>query len=179
MGDIRDSFSRLKKKLKYQLTGSERKPDATGTSGSRERADSAGLLPRPEPRVTAGDDHGGEGSRFDAGPSTSVHENEPNWRSTVSAPAKLLLRGVRDSADAFPPLKSVAGGLCFILENCEVRPSSRIHCLQYLRVPQRTKANKEAIEYLAPRVEALAQSLCGSVPQCDVKERERRKGLER
>ena len=43
-----------------------------------------------------------------------------NWKSTSSASAKLLLRGVRDSADAFPPLKSVAGGLCFILENREV-----------------------------------------------------------
>ena len=39
---------------------------------------------------------------------------------TASAAAKLLLRGVRDTADAFGPLKSVAGGLCFILENCEV-----------------------------------------------------------
>ena len=45
-----------------------------------------------------------------------------NWKSTSSASAKLLLRGVRDSSDAFGPLKSVAGGLCFILENCEVRP---------------------------------------------------------
>jgi len=49
-------------------------------------------------------------------------ENKSNWKSTASATAKLLLRGVRESADAFPPLKSVAGGLCFILENCEVRP---------------------------------------------------------
>ena len=40
--------------------------------------------------------------------------------STAFATAKLLLRGVRDAADAFGPLKSVAGGLCFILENCEV-----------------------------------------------------------
>jgi len=58
------------------------------------------------------------------------NKNEPNtaeagksnWKSTASATAKLLLRGVNDSADAFGPLKSVAGGLCFILENCEVRP---------------------------------------------------------
>ena len=34
--------------------------------------------------------------------------------------AKLVLCGVRDSADTFTPLKSVTGGLCFILENCEV-----------------------------------------------------------
>ena len=42
------------------------------------------------------------------------------WGSTASATAKLLLRGVKESADAFPPLKSVVGGLCFILDNCEV-----------------------------------------------------------
>ena len=42
------------------------------------------------------------------------------WKSTTSASAKLLLRGVSESADAFMPLKSVAGGLCFILDNCEV-----------------------------------------------------------
>ena len=46
-----------------------------------------------------------------------------DWKSTAYASAKLLLYGVRDSADAFGPLKTVAGGLCFILENCEVRSS--------------------------------------------------------
>ena len=51
-------------------------------------------------------------------------EKESRWKSTAPAAAKLLLRGVRDSADAFGPLKSVAGFLCYILENCEVRPSS-------------------------------------------------------
>lgn len=48
-------------------------------------------------------------------------ENQFDRRSTASAAAKLLLRTLRDSADAFPPLKSVAGGLCSILENYEVR----------------------------------------------------------
>ena len=41
-------------------------------------------------------------------------ENKPDWRSMVSSTIKLL-HGVRDG-----PLKSVAGGLCTILENCEV-----------------------------------------------------------
>ena len=49
-----------------------------------------------------------------------------NWKSTTYATAKLLLRGVRDSADAFGPLKSIAGGLCFILENCEVWSSLHV-----------------------------------------------------
>ena len=58
------------------------------------------------------------------GQSAATNENKSNWRSTMSATAKLLLRGVNESADAFGPLKSVAGGLCFILENCEVWSSS-------------------------------------------------------
>ena len=55
-----------------------------------------------------------------AEPSAVSNEKKWSWKSTTLATAKLLLRGVRDSADAFGPLKSVAGGLCFILENCEV-----------------------------------------------------------
>jgi len=42
------------------------------------------------------------------------------WRSAASATVKLLLRAVKESADAFPPLKSAVGGLCFILDNYEV-----------------------------------------------------------
>ena len=60
-------------------------------------------------------------------PKATEDEKKSDWKSTVSATAKLLLRGVRDSADAFGPLKSVAGGLCFILENCEVLSSSHVH----------------------------------------------------
>jgi hypothetical protein len=59
-----------------------------------------------------------------AEPSAAADEKESGWKSTASATAKLLLRGVRDSADAFGPLKSVASGLCFVLDNCEVCPSS-------------------------------------------------------
>ena len=67
--------------------------------------------------------------RFDknAAPSASTDEKKSSWKSTAFATAKLLLRGVRDSADAFGPLKSVAGGLCFILENCEVWPYPCLH----------------------------------------------------
>jgi hypothetical protein len=100
-------------------------------------------------------------------------EPKPNWRSTASATAKLLLRGVRESTDAFGPLKSVAGGLCFILENYEVWPSSLIRYLRGLQESQRTKANQETIESLAPRVKVLAESLCEPVED-DVKEGARR-----
>ena len=62
----------------------------------------------------------------DLRPNTAVDESESDWKTTASASAKLLLRGVSSSSDAFGPLKSVAGGLCFILENCEVCPPSRM-----------------------------------------------------
>jgi len=106
-------------------------------------------------------------------------EKKSGWKSTASATAKLFLRGVRDSADAFGPLKSVAGGLCFILENCEVCSSSHVYHRRYLQVLQRTKGNEQAIESLAPRVKALSGSLCTPVPEDDLKEQERRKKLER
>jgi hypothetical protein len=68
----------------------------------------------------------------DATPSAAVNEKESGWKYTASATAKLLLRAVRDSADAFGPLKSVASGLCFVLDNCEVLPPSRIHAIRTL-----------------------------------------------
>ena len=70
-----------------------------------------------------------------AEPSTISNKKKPNWKSTALATAKLLLRGVRDSADAFGPLKSVAGGLCFILENCEVWPYPCLHYHDSYRYP--------------------------------------------
>ena len=47
-----------------------------------------------------------------------------------------------------------------------------------LQVPQRMKANGQIIESLAPRVKGLAELLCAPVPEEDIKEQERRKGLE-
>jgi len=55
-------------------------------------------------------------------------------------------------------------------------PACHIHILTGA---QRTKANKQAIESLAPRVKALDGSVCAPVPKGDVKEQERRKKLER
>ena len=73
--------------------------------------------------------------------------NKSDWKSTAAAKAKLLLCGVRDTADAFGPLKSDVGCLCFILENCEVLLSSWPRS-PVLTVSQRTKANQETIEFL-------------------------------
>ena len=93
--------------------------------------------------------------------------------------ARLLLRGVRDSADGFGPLKSVAAGLCFILKNYGVCFPRNVY-LQFSPALQRMKANKQAIESLAPRVKALAESLCKPVSEgVAARERERRQNLER
>ena len=108
MDGMRESFSKLKKDTKNRITGKKRKADKAQAGGSEKRVNVSGSLPQPMPHVVTS---GGRGQR----------ENESDWKSTASSSAKLLLRGVRDSADAFGPLKSVAGGLCFILENCEVR----------------------------------------------------------
>ena len=98
MDDLRDSFSRFK----HRLGKSKRKADKPG--GGREQEG-------------GGPNTGNE----NVGTSSAADDNRPDWKSTASSSAKLVLRGVRDSADAFGPLKSIAGGLCFILENCEVR----------------------------------------------------------
>ena len=125
MDNVRGSLFRLKKGIKHRLTGSKRKMDETRAGGHGGRVEPSGSLPRPEPHIVAGGDLQREGDEFSADDESvrpnAVVESKSDWKSTASASAKLVLRGVCDSADAFGPLKSVAGGLCFILENCEVQ----------------------------------------------------------
>ena len=100
-------------------------------------------------------------------------KNKPDWRSAVSTTAELL-RGVRDG-----PLKSVARGLCVILENCGVRPPSctfNEHCSWSF---QPTEVDRRAIESLAPRLKTLSESLRAPISQGDVNEKERARKLER
>ena len=122
MDDIRESLSRMKKGIKHRLAGKNRKPDEAQAGGRGASAEPSGSLP---PQAVASGDSGRKGNEPNAedeivGPGAGAEENESDWKSAASASAKLLLRGVSSSSDAFGPLKSVAGGLCFILENCEV-----------------------------------------------------------
>ena len=124
MDDIRGSLSKMKKDIKHRLTGKKRKEDKARAGGHGVRVESSGSLP---PQSVTGGDREREESKPGAddgsvGPSAAANESESDWTTTASASAKLLLRGVSSSSDAFGPLKSVAGGLCFILENCEVKP---------------------------------------------------------
>ena len=121
MDDLRDLFSRPKKGIKHLRWG-KHKADKTGRG---ETADPPDSLPQPEPPVVTDSNRQREWNEPNAEdesvePSAAPDENKSDWKSMASASAKLLLRGVRDSADVFGPLKSVVGGLCFILENCEV-----------------------------------------------------------
>ena len=121
MDDIRRSLSRFKKGVKHRLTGSNRKADKSATSGLVEGSDTSGLVLQPDAGVVTDGGHEGAGANEEnVGQSAVVGQSGSDWKATTSASAKLLLRGVRDSADAFGPLKSVAGGLCFFLDNYEV-----------------------------------------------------------
>lgn len=108
-----------------------------------------------------------------------VPENKPDWKSTAYATTKLAISMVKESSDAFPPLKSVAGGLSAILDHCDVRLCPGLNDSLHLCHPQRTVACRETVESLMPRVEQLAESLSGPVPDGEVKEEERRKILKR
>ena len=50
----------------------------------------------------------------------AASENKPGWGSTAYATTKLAINITKESADAFPPLKSVLGGLSAILKHSDV-----------------------------------------------------------
>ena len=91
----RESFSEFRKKAKKKLSkiGDRRDGRLTADVGS-ERLDHSSL---------------------------PLQSDKSDWKHITSSAAKLFLRSVKEASDAFPPLKSVAGGLCAILDNCEVR----------------------------------------------------------
>ena len=82
---IRDSFSRLKKKLKHPLTGIKRKSDKTGADSGGERVDSASSLSQLEPSVVTGGSHAKEGRGANA--------NERQVGSTDQPPESVQTRG--------------------------------------------------------------------------------------
>ena len=55
--------------------------------------------------------------------SSSVAGGEESaLKSVATSGAKYFLQGVKELPGGFPLLKSIAEGLCFILDNCEVWP---------------------------------------------------------
>ena len=108
------------------------------------------------------------------GPSTAADKNGLN---SGSAAAKILC-SVRDSGNAFGSLRSVAGALCSILENCDVCHPSCMHTPQHLHSFQQAEVDVSAIELLAPRIRVLSKSLCAPIKLGDFNERVRGKKLE-
>ena len=130
MDGIRDSLSGLKYDIKRMLGKGKRKTEKTRAGGGGERSDSPGSLARPESQVVTGGDCEWDGneSKVDVegvGPSVALDENKSGWKLTASPSAEPLLHGVRET-NTFGPLKSIAGGPCSILENCNVRLSPRM-----------------------------------------------------
>ena len=76
--------------------------------------------PDPSPS-TPGQGLSKQAGLSDAANQDGVGESKSDLGSLMVSAARLTLRGVKEAADAFPPLKAVAGGLCFILDNCEVQ----------------------------------------------------------
>jgi hypothetical protein len=54
----------------------------------------------------------------------ATSENTLNQKSPVFVTPKLILCGVEESSNAYPPLKSVVRHLSVILDHCEVQSSS-------------------------------------------------------
>jgi len=79
---FRDSFSKLKKKVKHVLAGSKPKPDKTGADIGGGRVDSTGSLAGAGPHVIAGGSHDQEGDEVnvDGGRviSTVPQQDEPD-----------------------------------------------------------------------------------------------------
>ena len=55
---------------------------------------------------------------------TNENKSKSSWKSTAYASAKVVIDVVKESSDAFPPLKSAVGGLAAILKHCDVRSVS-------------------------------------------------------
>ena len=53
--------------------------------------------------------------------SAAADETQQIWKPAASAETKLALHRVKESPNAYSPLRSIAEGLCLILESCEVR----------------------------------------------------------
>ena len=110
---------------------------------------------------------------------TAVYENKPNWKSTVYTSGRLAVDVLKESSDAFTPLKSVVGGLSAVLKYYDVRYPCFTKTRHRSLLNQQTMANRETIESLIPRVEELAQSLSSPAPEGEIDEIERRKILRR
>ena len=111
---------------------------------------------------------------------SAAPKSQSDPKSLEVSGAKSILHGVNESADAFPPLKSTAKTLCFILNNRKVRPPfNLLFDLETLCWSQNAVLCHQRIESLAPNVQELAQLLGSPASGDKDKEQERRNTLGR
>ena len=90
------------------------------------------ILPRIPDNAAHDPTQSATGTGQDEKSKPSEHAVKPNatdkkgsdWKSTAYNAAKLAINLAKESADAFPPLGSVAGGLSAILDHCDVQATS-------------------------------------------------------
>ena len=111
---------------------------------------------------------------IDRCPDLATADNtQQNPESVATTVAKSVLHQVKESPNAYPPLKSIAGYLWHILDSCEVWSPSHIFNLCHLQLLQQTMVNQQAIALLAPRIRILSESLREPFTTGDVNERRR------
>jgi len=66
MDDIRGSLSKMKKKIKHQLTGRKHESERPGAKPGGEGADLTSSLPQSGPHIVVGKSYDGEGDKADA-----------------------------------------------------------------------------------------------------------------
>ena len=140
----------------YQAPSDGEETQIGQNPGYGEGVESTGSLP---PQSVTSGDHEREGNELGAG---ADDESDSGWTTTAFASAGLLLRRVSSSSDVFGPFKSVAGGFCFILGNCGVRPLPVCYP-QHSPVPQHTKANMYQGHFFSI---TTATRLPTTIPRC-------------
>ena len=107
-------------------------------------------------------------------------KSQSDPKSLQVSGARSIFHGMDKSADAFPPLKSTAKTLCFILDKCKVQPPfSLLFDLKILCWSQTAVVCHQRIELLAPNVQELVQLLGSPASGDKDKEQERRNTLGR
>ena len=112
-------MKRLKVNMLHRLRGSS--PSAATSPGST------------RPPTPSGAPAASSASAADANISTAQPSAPQSAWSTAWEGTKTILRLVRDSADAFPPLKSTAAGLMGLIDLFEVCTFLIIHAISYTR----------------------------------------------
>ena len=85
---LRDSLSKLTKKLKHPLTGRKPKPGRIGADAGGERDDSTGSLSRPGSHVVAGGSHDQGNTGANADRSQGSTDRYPQLDEPGSVPAR-------------------------------------------------------------------------------------------